>query len=243
MKLCQVIAVESKIKSKAHDDLTSVYQKLQKGDLLTGLSRSYTPINDEGEKFPPESKKVQLTVEDALKTAQEALTDLFDNTATKDFANCTAKADVVVGGTVLMKDVPVSYLLFLEKKLTDLHTLVSKLPILDPAENWKRDANQSAWVAEPKQTHKTKKISKAFELSPATEKHPAQVKEVVEDVLVGYWKTLNYSGAMPGDRVKELTKRVESLQKACKFAREEANSAVIPEVKVAGKIFNYIFGE
>jgi len=32
--------------------------------------------------------------------------------------------------------VPATYLLFLEKQLTDLHTLVSKLPVLDASETW-----------------------------------------------------------------------------------------------------------
>lgn len=41
---------------------------------------------------------------------------MFDVVATQDFANCQAKADVMVEGRVLIKDAPVTHLLFLEKQ-------------------------------------------------------------------------------------------------------------------------------
>lgn len=49
---------------------------------------------------------------------------LFDVTATKDWANCEARADVTVDGWVLVSAVPVSCLLFLEKRLTDIYAFV-----------------------------------------------------------------------------------------------------------------------
>lgn len=242
MKLCQVIAIESKIKEKSHRCITEVHQKLLKPDLLTGISRKYQPKDEDGEVLPSESKIVQVTVEKALKTIQDGMAELFDNTATKDFANCVAKADVCVGENILIKDAPIPYLLFLEKKLTDFHTLVSKLPTLDPSEKWTYDPNSLCYVSEVKETHRTKKISTALQLSPATDKHPAQVKEVINDQLVGYWKVLNFSGAMPADQVKKILDRIETLQKAVKFAREEANSLIVEPKKISDKLFNYIFG-
>lgn len=244
MKLCQVIAVESKVKAKAHEGISKIYQNVSKVDLLSGFARSYSPLEDgpNAEQLPSEKKKVQLKVEDLLKDVQTTLSELFDLTATKDFANCEARADIVVGEAVLAKDVPVTYLLFLEKKLTDLHTLMSKLPTLDAAENWTYDVNQSCYSAEPKKTHRTKKVLKVLTLAQATDKHPAQAKEYTEDVVTGYWTTLTYSGALPADRVRQLTFRVETLQKAVKFAREEANSREVVTVKVADKLFNYLLG-
>ena len=54
------------------------------------------------------------------------LTRLFDVTLTKDTANCTARADVKIGDSVLLPAVPVTYLLFLEKQLTD-HKLTTEM--------------------------------------------------------------------------------------------------------------------
>lgn len=81
--------------------------------------------------MPPESTLVQVRAEDVLRDTASALTGLFDVTATKDRANCAARADITVGGRVLVSEVPVSYPLFLEKRLTDINTFVRKLPVLD----------------------------------------------------------------------------------------------------------------
>ncbi len=54
----------------------------------------------------------------------------------------------------------------------------------------------------------------------ATDKHPAQVGVYYEDVAVGFWRTVKFSGALPAKRVGELLERVEKLQQAVKFARE-----------------------
>ena len=48
--------------------------------------------------------------------------------ATQDFANCQAKANVVVDGQTILKEVPVTHLLFLEKQLVDLRTFIDGLP-------------------------------------------------------------------------------------------------------------------
>ena len=64
---------------------------------------------------------------------------LFDITATKDWANCTARANVVLDGKPLLEDVPATYVLFLEKQLSDLHTFVGKMSELDPGSDWSVD--------------------------------------------------------------------------------------------------------
>jgi hypothetical protein len=51
--------------------------------------------------------------EQVLRDVGSALTRIFDVTVTKDVANCSAKADVKVDDRVLLRDIPVTYLLFL----------------------------------------------------------------------------------------------------------------------------------
>nr|WP_233508231.1 hypothetical protein [Spongiactinospora gelatinilytica] len=113
-KLNQILAVEKGVKSDVQRKVTDAYQQIQKAPLLSGISRTYQPIDDEGEQLPPEATRVQVQAETVLKGVGEVLTRLFDVTATKDWANCAAKADVMVDGSVLLADVPVTYLLFLE---------------------------------------------------------------------------------------------------------------------------------
>ncbi len=114
MKLNQVIAIEKGTKSRSLQELTEAHHSLQKPALLSGISRTYRPRDEEGEQLPPESTRVQIRAEEIIRQTAEVLTKLFDVVATKDWANCKAKADVVVEGQTLLKDVPATYLLFLE---------------------------------------------------------------------------------------------------------------------------------
>lgn len=240
-RLNQIVAVEKGIKSRSFQELTEAHHVLQKAGMLAGISRTYRPKDEEGEQLPPESTKVQVKGEEVIAKTTEILTKLFDVTATKDWTNCTARANVVVDGETLLSDVPVSYLLFLEKQLVDLLTFVRKLPVLDAAETWEYDASADCWATEPLQTVRTKKIPRNHVKAEATEKHPAQVEVYYEDVVIGYWKTVKFSGALPAKRINELVERVEKLQQAVKFAREEANNADVTEQKVGKKVFDYLF--
>ncbi|NRQ32008.1 hypothetical protein HII36_09165 [Nonomuraea sp. NN258] len=240
-KLNQILAVEKGVKSDVQRKVADAYHQIQKTPLLSGISRTYQPIDDEGEQLPPESTRVQVQADTVLKDVSEALTRLFDVTATKDWANCHAKASVTVDGEVLLTDVPVTYLLFLEKQLTDVHTFIGKLPTLDPAETWTQDEHTDSWRTEPVKTTRTKKVPRNHVLAEATEKHPAQVQVYNEDVVVGYWTKVAFSGALPQRRVNELLARVQKLQDAVKFAREEANGAQIDDRKIGATVFSYLF--
>jgi hypothetical protein len=240
-RLNQIIAVEKGVKSRSFQELTDAHHALQRPPLLAGISRTYRPKDEEGEQLPAEATKVQIKGEEIVRQTGAILTRLFDVTATKDWTNCTARANVVVDGETLLADVPVAYLLFLEKQLVDLHTFVRKLPVLDAAESWTFDPSADCWATEPLQTVRTKKIPRNHVKAEATEKHPAQVEVYYEDVVVGYWKTVKFSGALPAKRVNELLDRVEKLQQAVKFAREEANNADVVDQKVGEKVFRYLF--
>jgi hypothetical protein len=240
-RLNQIIAVEKGVKSRSFQELTDAHHALQKPALLTGIARTYRPKDDEGEQLPPESTKVQIKAEEIIQQTSAILTRLFDITATKDWTNGAARADVVVDGQTLLTQVPVTYLLFLEKQLVDLHTFIKKLPTLDASETWNFDASADCWATEPVQTVKTKKIPRNHVKAEATDKHAAQVEIFHEDVVVGYWRTVKFSGALPARRVSELLDRVEKLQQAVKFAREEANNAEVIDQKIGDKVFQFLF--
>ncbi len=206
------------------------------------MAKNYQPKTEGDEAFPPEVVRVQFNVTDVLRQVGNKLTELFDVVATKDYANCTAKADVVVDGVTLVKEAPATFLLFLEKQLTDLHTVASKLPVLDPSQEWKLDENAGLYKTPGAQTAKTKKTSKPIVLYDATDKHPAQTQLITEDVITGYWNQVKMSGAVPAERRAALLERVEKLQKAVKFAREQANMVTVSEQSVGQKLFSWLLG-
>lgn len=240
-KLSQIIAVEKGVKSDATRRVTDLHRDVQKQPLLSGISRTYRPRDEEGDQLPPESTRVQVSAEGVLGEAAQILTRLFDVTLTKDSANCSARADVKVGSAVLLKAVPVTYLLFLEKQLADVHTFVAKLPLLDPAEDWAPDDTSGAWRTVPSATVRSKKIPRNHVVAEATREHPAQVQVYMEDVPAGDWTTVKFSGAMPATRVRQLLDRVEELQRAVKYAREEANGSEVTDQHAGEAVFGYLF--
>jgi hypothetical protein len=235
-----LLSGESVVKSSAHTRTTSLYQILGKEALFNGFSKTYQPLHEEGEQFPDESNIVQARVVPTLKEFALAVIPLFDLDLQKDSANQIAKADVEVDGVVILKDAPATYLLWLEKWLTDFHTEVKKVPILPQNENWTFDENQDCFRSPPSKAVKTKKTPRAFVKYEATKEHPAQVDMTSEDNVVGYWTTTKFSGALPKQKVQALLDKVERLQLAVKHAREKANTIEIPEVRVGVKMFDYL---
>src|SRR5262245_32396196 len=240
-KLNQILAVEKGVKKTAYEAVGNLYKKIQKKDLFHGISRTYQPKDDEGDRLPSESTKLQVRAEDILKDVTAQNSKWYDVTYAKDFANTKALGTVSTDDGLNLENVPVTYLLFLEKQLTDLYSLVEKLPVLDPSDTWHYDTNIDAFVTEPTQTTRTKKVPRNHVKAAATDKHPAQVEVYFEDVLVGNWTTIRQSGALPQTRVNQLKERIEKVQRAVKFARERANEQQIEPTDVGSTLMSYLF--
>jgi hypothetical protein len=241
-KLNQIIAIEKGMKSTTESEITEAYHLAQKPEVFNGLNRIYEPKDEMGEPLPPEQQVITMTAPELTKMFSASLVKLFDITATKVYGNTNAKADVVVDGETLLENVPVEYLLFLEKRLQDVATYINKLPILDPAVDWHFDEAKGIFASDPTTTHRTKKVLRNHIKADATDKHPAQVDVYTEDETVGYWKLTRFSGAMPVPLRDQWREKVRKLQAAVKFAREEANSLHVENVSTGDAVFRYLFG-
>ena len=240
-KLNQILAIEKGLKTRVYAEFTELHNATQKPGLMNGFHKAYQPRDEEGETYPPESQKVQHNAAEVFERVATILTELFDITATKDWANCHAKADVVVDGQVLLKDVPATYILFLDKQLSDLMKFVSSICELDPGVDWRADPATGQYRTEPQATQRTKKVQRPIVLYDATEHHPAQTQLITEDVIAGQWVTIKHSGALPAPRKKLLLARIERLSNAVKYAREQANAIEAPDQKLAKDVFAYLF--
>jgi len=239
-KLNQIVAIEKGVKGRVYGEVTELHQASKKPDLFNGFAKTYRRQDESAEDYPPERKVVQLKADAVLKKVARLSTELMDVTAQKDWANCNARADVVVNGSTLLKSVPATYLLFLEKQLTDIRTFIEKMPVLDEADEWTEDGASGLYKTAAIATHRTKKTQRPIVMYEATKEHPAQTQMITEDILVGYWDTVKHSGALPAPRKAVLAERVETLLKAVRFAREEANSADAPDVSVGEHIFGFL---
>jgi hypothetical protein len=237
LKLNQVIALTKGAKSNGEAALTQAYHATQKTALLAGITKTYKPRDDDGETLPSEGIKLQLRVEEILDNVIASQVLMLNLTATMDAGNQAARADVVVDGVVVLTAAPVTTLLTLEKKLVDYVTFVGKLPVLDPSETWTYSDNSESFQTVPSAKTRSKKVPRNHVKAAATDKHPAQVEVYYEDVVVGDWTTIQFSGAIPEARRRELVEKATKLQAAVKVAREWANMTDTPDVKIGDAIF------
>jgi len=245
-KLTQILAIEKDVKSRNERELTDIYKKIQKEELFSGRVVSYTPHDENGDKEPNKEQQVQARAAEVVEGIIKSRTRLYDIVAIKDRTNVTTKADVVVekpsGEKVtIFEGMPVSFLLYMEKQLVDLETVVSKIPVLPTDKVWTWDPNQNMYVTLPVLTYKTAKIPQNHVKHVATDHHPAQVEMYYVDKQVGTYTTLHQSGAMPAQRKAQILERIAKLKDAVKFAREEANNVTAVDVSVGKRLFDYLF--
>ena len=155
-KLNQIVAIVKGTKQAVERAVTDIYHGIAHRQLFDGLIRTYTPKDEQGNKLPPEVKKVQVKADDALILATISWTEIIDIVATQDVSNTKAVADVVVNEKVLMKSVPVTHLMFMEKKLIDVKKFIEDLPVLDAAQDWTYDPKVGVYKTDVTQQIKTK---------------------------------------------------------------------------------------
>ena len=241
MKLHQLIALLPTVKSNTTKARAEIQQLIQKSALFKGLSRTYRPREEEGYVYPPESQAVQIKANDLIERYRVAGAELLNLTAQQEWSNTQARGSITIDGEVILADVPVSYLLFLEKQLHEIKGFIQSLPVLEMDQEWMYDANRSVFRTPARETAKTKKVMKPVVLYEATKEHPAQVKEATEDVVEGTWSLINFSGALPQDQINALLRRVDKLSKAVIVAREEANAREVERREISDPLFDYLF--
>lgn len=243
LKVHQIVAVIKSVKSKSEGALTSAYHIIQKQDLFEGFVRTYRPLNEEtGEKLPPENKVVQHKVKDVVDSFSVALADLINQTVSLDRGNSLAKADIVVDGVVLVRDIPSTSLIALEKQFTNLQTFISKLPVLDQSKEWSFDGAKNLFATKTVENPRSIKKDTAITLAAASDKFAAQVQLVKEDVCVGYFSKTDLSSAMMPGVKQKLLDNVQKLVRAIKIAREQANTAEVEIENTVGQtLLSYVF--
>lgn len=245
----QLLAIIGKVAADTKASMAQLQHVAGQQNLFRGLSRSYRKQfpeetkGIEGVQFPDEAQGVQLTADKILLAAREKLVRHWDLALTVDTANAAARADVTVGGEVLLENVPVGHLLWLAAELEGLHKLVSLLPVVDQSREWTTSGQAPGIQRTPAvETPFRQKRPGKFELSPATQYHPAQVQRLDTDDVVGFWAQVDFSGALTPERKDQLLSRLSALLEAVQMARQEANSAIVTEQAEGQAVFGYLLG-
>lgn len=241
-KLNQILAVSEGAKAQAAKERDAAYHTFQKGSLFVGQNRQYVPKDDEGDRLPDESVRVQARVPEVTSDLVVALARLINLEDVKNTGNTKASADIMIDETTIASNVPVTTLLFLEKQLVDFRTILTRIPVLDPADKWTYDDAALAYRGSPFTTNRTEKKLKVLVKHPGNDKHPAQTETYNADEIVGTWSTTKFSGAVPALAVKEALARVEKMLAAVKVAREAANMVPVVDSTLGNVVTEYVFG-
>lgn len=241
-RLIAAVMLQRAIRSRVAGIVNEVYKTVQKPALFGGHAREYTPKDEEGFRYPAENLAVQFIARDLLVSLATDIGSMWDATATRDTGNQLASANVIVRGNVILENVSLSTLLFLEKQLIDIRTIISACPTLDNAKTWETDDVTGVSRSAVVESTRSEKIEETVIVVPATEKHAAQTRDRVRDRVVGTWLTTHLSGALTLRDQHAMISRVNELIDATKVAREEANVILIEDVRVGDALFGFILG-
>lgn len=250
MKLHELLAVETNLENQAakcRTDLAATFEK--KRHLFEEKRVTFKATAENSVPVTEAQSDIQSTVSKELDWLVPHLTKSLNASYQVAEANTIARADVVLeddAGTVLLRGVPATALLELEKRMTELAGLVATIPTLDPAKGFKLDTARAEGVyvareVEKTRTRKTKRVIVKYE---ATPQHPAQTELIDEDQAVGTIHEQEWSGLVTPARKAELINKVEMVGRAIRRARSRANEAEVDtSKKIASPLLGFIFNE
>lgn len=249
-KLHEVIAAEGTRKKAAELSLEETRVKFAKRDLFEGKIRTLKLLNEVPGKEAQEQAESTVVVPgsnvaETLKYSLNLWAQSEDIRATKNKTNTIAKADLIVDGVTIGKDLPVDELMSLEAQMVDMKKLFSQIPTIDAKKEWSPSKKWPIFgLLETAKTStvKTEKEIYPIIMAPATDKHPAQVKENTRTINVGTFEDQTFSTCMTTEQKAEIMARVDHLIVACRQARNRANDIEAIQEKVGTNVLSYLMG-
>ena len=246
-KLHELLAAESSLENQATKCRT---------DLVDTLTKKRHHFEEKKEVFTPSveteqpSTKVvcdiQSTIHRELAWIKGHIQKALDAGYQIADANTKAKADVVLDDevTVLLKDVPATALLELEKRAVEVQQLVAAIPTLDPAKGFQPDPQRGEGYYKARDVTKvrTKKDVKIITKFAPTKEHPGQADLMNVDVPIGTVAEQEWSSLISVADKAEMMDRADMLVRAFKRARSRANDQEVDSSKKLGnRVLTYVF--
>lgn len=243
-KMHELLAVESSVTGNYNRDRDETLKVFGKPELFTRLvTRKRHFDESQSHLDTEETKEITTTVKKRLDWYRGSVIDFFDLNLQKDKTNQKATADLVVDGETLATDLPATTLLMLENKLQDLRRVFEHIPTNPSGKRWIFDDAEQLWrSAEDEISFSTKKTAKPVVLYQHTKEHPAQVKEVYEDIPVAEIRRMTSTGMLSSKEKADLLTRLDKLLKAAKKARQQANETDASDAKMGESIMNFLYG-
>jgi hypothetical protein len=196
-----------------------------------------SPENAAVEDQNREEKPVTTTVVDTLEYALDIFARAEDLQYQKNKTNTKALGTVNFRGTPILLDIPVDELLGLENRLAKMRQLFEAIPTIDATKDWVTSPMRAVWATKyPEETVKTEKVVVPVIMSPATDKHPAQVQAIGKDVVVGKFTVVKRTGEATAQQKADMIKVVDELIVEIKQARMRANETEAVTDKIASRL-------
>jgi hypothetical protein len=247
-KLHEVLAAEKTVVGAADKMLAETASKFGhhsqffSGSLRVLKRLGSTPEDEAAEKAGKVDKPITTSVKQTLDYALPFFTKAMQLRLVKHTTNQVAKSDITLGGKVVMKDVPVDFLLDLEAELPKMRALFLTMPTLDPSKRWKSEGRPGVVVTDaPVQSTQTTKVMVPVLLAPSTDKHPAQVKESTEERVVGLYSDTFFSGCATTEQKALAIELCDRLIVEVKQARMRANSVEVVAPSTGAATFTQLF--
>lgn len=240
-RLMHAIAAYTAMKEDCLRKVADCNQQLQQKARFEGSNKVHLPSKDGDLADPPEERIVQSRFGEVLDTAKKTWIALMNGSYQVDEGNTRAKADIIVDGHTLAKDVPTATLLFLKKQWKDVHTFLTNLPVPGASTRWEYDANTDLLRSEkPVVTHKTKKVMKSLTKFEPTDRHPGQAETYSDDVVIGRYELTSFSGGCPAETKNAMLERVTNIRMAIALALETANANTeVSKGDIATALFDF----
>jgi hypothetical protein len=240
----ELLAVETSLEQQA----VKIMEETIKGftrdhHLYKGQCRVVMPYDENQEQFTDQLQEVTTTVDNRLNYTKDFVTRHYDAAFQKELTNQEAKADLIVNGTILAENVPVTFLLGLEKKLKRLRTVYSSIPTRAPGIAWVQDPEKEDGIFKTKEpiiSFQEKKIPKGIVMYEATKEHPAQVQIVNETVQTAKYEKTEWTSMISSAKKSKLLGNIDTLLKAVSKARARANKQEVIKRKIGKEIFDFI---
>ena len=216
----------------------------KKSHLFQGQTTDYQYLNEDraGENHT-EDQELVTTVADKLKYLVDPIVKHLDVDFQKNRTNQEARADLVVEGDTLVKDVPATCLLGLENHLKRIRAVYQHIPTLEPGVKWSLDDTKDNVYTSPEQiSFRTEKVRVHKTVAQATPHHPEQVDMWHEDQPVARIAKTKSSGMMTPIQKSRLLGRIDLLIQGVKKARQRANSTEVVTGKLGDVLMSYING-
>lgn len=245
-KLHEVLAAEDTMTKAADKMVHETMEKFSKhGEFFTGAMRTLkrvggSPEDQAIEQANRRTKELPTTVPETVEYAMNIVAKALDTKLQKHAANQNAGADIVVNGLTLMDNVPVDYLLDLEKQIPKWKEMFAKMPTLDPSKEWKTERTH-VYKTDPVMSAQTEKILYPVVLAPATDHHPAQIKESSRDQVMGTYEDIFLSGAVTSQKKADIFALCDALLVGVKEARMRANTQEAPKPAVSSAVVTSLF--